>query len=298
MQLILTSPPFPLNKKKSYGNPDVQEYKNWLSAFAVPFSDLLTDTGSLVIEIGNAWEAGRPIQSLLPFQVLIDFVEHKESNLRLCQEFVCYNPSRLPSPAQWVTVKRIRMTDSYTRLWWMAKTDFPKAKNEKVLRPYSESMESLLKRRSYNSGKRPSEHHIGDKSFLKNHGGSIMPNFLELETLDQHRQPRLPNAMSLSNTVSNDAFLKTCREKGVTPHPARMPPAMAAFFIQFLTDPSDLVLDPFAGSNTTGFVAESMQRRWISVEPDTHYLKQSKLRFAAARNHTSNGGSRNGTRIH
>ena len=46
------------------------------------------------------------------------------------------------------------------------KTDYPKADNRKVLRPYSESMKSLLKRGSYNAGKRPSEHSIGEKSFL------------------------------------------------------------------------------------------------------------------------------------
>jgi site-specific DNA-methyltransferase (cytosine-N4-specific) len=209
VQLILTSPPFPLNNKKSYGNPDVRQYQRWLTDFAPAFSQLLTPDGSIAIEIGNAWEPGRPTQSLLPVQSLIQFIQHPKGNLRLCQEFVCYNPSRLPSPAQWVTVKRIRMTDSYTRIWWMAKTDFPKANNNKVLRPYSESMRLLLKRGSYNSGKRPSEHNIGKKSFLKKNRGSIMPNFIELEQLDPRRKPRMPNALSISNTNSNDALLRS-----------------------------------------------------------------------------------------
>jgi hypothetical protein len=280
VQLILTSPPFPLNNKKSYGNLDGARYKEWLVAFAPIFSELLTESGSLVMEIGNAWEPGRPVQSILPFLSLLGFLQHPTARLRLCQEFICYNPARLPSPAQWVTIKRMRMTDSYTRLWWMAKSDFPKANNSRVLRPYSESMKLLLKRKSYNSGKRPSEHNIGQTSFLKRHRGSIMPNFIELESLDPRRTPRLPNAISLSNTSSSDAFLRACRSQRVMPHPARMPLQIASLFIQFLTDASDLVLDPFAGSNTTGFVAERLGRRWVSIEANADYAKQSQMRLA------------------
>src|SRR5574337_620810 len=165
IQLILTSPPFPLNKKKRYGNLQGEEYKNWFINLAEIFSDLLTDDGSIVIELGNSWEPGRPVQSLLHLESLIGFVNNPKANLRLCQEFVCYNPSRLPSPAQWVTVNRIRTIDSFTHVWWMSKSDYPKADNRKVLRPYSKSMEKLLKNQKYNAGLRPSEHRISETSF-------------------------------------------------------------------------------------------------------------------------------------
>jgi site-specific DNA-methyltransferase (cytosine-N4-specific) len=279
VQLILTSPPFPLNNKKSYGNLEGEKYKNWLVQFAEVFSKLLTEDGSIVIELGNTWLPGRPVQSLLHLESLIEFVKNREANLRLCQQFICYNPSRLPSPAAWVTVQRIRLTDSYTNLWWMAKSDFPKADNRKVLREYSKSMKKLLERQSYNEGKRPSEHVISENGFLVNHGGSITPNVLELEPIDATREVRLPNVLSLSNTNSNDAFMRSCRARGINPHPARMPSGLAAFFIQFLTDPEDLVLDPFAGSNTTGYVAEKLKRRWISIELRKEYSEQSKIRL-------------------
>ena len=61
IQLILTSPPFPLNRKKAYGNLTGQEYINWLAGLAPLFKDLLLQNGSVVIEIGNAWEKGKPI---------------------------------------------------------------------------------------------------------------------------------------------------------------------------------------------------------------------------------------------
>ncbi len=279
VQLVLTSPPFPLNNKKSYGNLTGDEYRRWFSELAPLFADLLTPDGSIVIELGNSWVPGRPIQSLLHIEALLDFVKHPKAQLHLCQQFVCYNPARLPSPAQWVTIERIRVTDSFTHIWWMAKSDFPKADNRKVLRPYSRSMKKLLQLQKYNAGKRPSEHSISPKGFLTDHGGSIARNFFELEPMKENQEPRLPNAFKFSNTNSNDFFLRTCRERGIKPHPARMPEGLAAFFIEFLTDPGDLVLDPFAGSNTTGFVAECLNRRWIAIEIKEEYAEQSKIRF-------------------
>lgn len=279
VQLILTSPPFPLNNKKSYNNLQGEKYKIWFAGLAKIFADLLTEDGSIVIEMGNAWMPGRPVQSLLHLESLIEFVKNSDAGLRLCQQFICYNPSRLPSPAQWVTVNRIRTTDSFTHVWWMSKTDFPKADNRKVLRPYSKDMQSLLRRQKYNKGKRPSGHNISNDGFLTDHGGSISQNFFELEQMENERDVRLPNAFSMSNTGSNDFFLRKCRERGITPHPARMPAGLAAFFIQFLTDPNDLVLDPFAGSNTTGYTAERLGRRWVSVEAKQEYVQQSLIRF-------------------
>lgn len=284
VNLILTSPPFPLNHKKSYGNLSGQAYLNWIRRLVPKLSQLLAPDGSIVVEIGNSWEPGRPIQSLLHLKVLMAFVEAPRSHLRLCQQFVCYNPARLPSPAQWVTVDRIRTTDSFTHVWWMARTDYPKADNKRVLRPYSPDMLQLIRNGKYNDGKRPSEHHIKPKSFLSNRGGSIAHNFFELAQLEPHRDVRLPNAFSFSNTASNDHYSRLCRKMDITPHPARMPIGMAAFFVQFLTEPGDLVFDPFAGSNTTGAVAASLSRRWLSIDVNSNYAKHSKLRFSKPKN--------------
>ncbi len=292
IQLIITSPPFPLNAKKKYGNLNGDEYKNWFSNLGILFKELLTENGSIVIEIGNAWEANRPVQSLLHLESLLSFV--KEANLNLIQEFICYNPSRLPSPANWVTVNRIRAVDSYTHVWWIAKTDFPKADNRKVLRPYSKRMQKLLESQSYNLGKRPSGHSISRTGFLKDNNGSISHNLLEFEPIERDRENRLPknitdfieddnnlpsNVLSLSNTNSSDFFSKTCRENGINRHPATMHPALIAFFLQFLTDENDLILDPFAGSNTTGYVAEKLKRKWVGIEILKEYAEQSVIRF-------------------
>jgi DNA modification methylase len=279
VHLILTSPPFPLNNKKSYGNKQGSEYLAWFVNLAKVFSNLLADDGSIVVELGNAWESGRPVQSLLPLECLLGFAKHASAGLRLCQEFICYNPSRLPSPAEWVTVTRERATDSYTRVWWLAKTDRPKANNANVLREYSEAMQKLLQRKDFNRQPRPSGHHISTNGFLKDNSGSIAPNFFELEHLDPAREVRLPNTFGISGTTSNDRFSKECRRLGITPHPARMPIGLATYFIEFLTVPGDLVLDPFAGSNTTGFAAAVRRRRWVAIESRSEFETQSRIRF-------------------
>lgn len=279
VQLIFTSPPFPLNNQKKYGNRKGPDYIKWFSDFAPIFSKLLSPTGSIVVELGNAWEPGRPIQSLLPLQSLLGFVQHPDADLRLCQEFICHNPTRLPSPAQWVTINRERVTDSYTHVWWMSNTDSPKADNRKVLRPYSKSTQKMHQRGSYNSGHRPSGHNISPQSFLKDNGGSITPNIIEIEPINPNKESRLPNIFSFAHTNSNDYYLRMCKEKHILPHPARMPLQLIEFFIQFLTDPGDLVLDPFAGSNATGFCAQSAKRNWVSIEIEPDYAEHSRIRF-------------------
>ena len=281
VQLIFTSPPFPLNQQKKYGNVQGEEYIHWLAAFAPLFADLLTPTGSIVIELGNAWEPGSPRQSLLPLQSLLKFAE--EGNLQLCQEFICHNPTRLPSPAQWVTIERIRVTDSYTRLWWMSLTDRPKADNRNVLRPYSDATKRMHERGQFNAGRRPSGHYVSKDAFLQDNGGSIMPNVIELDPIKEGKSSRLPtNAFSIAHTNSNDYYLRECKKRDKKPHPARMPLQLIDFFIQFLTDPGDLIFDPFAGSNATGYCAQQADRRWISIEAREDYAVHSEIRFSEA----------------
>lgn len=260
VQLIFTSPPFPLNRKKKYGNETGQEYVDWLASFAPKFIEMLKPDGSIVMEMGNAWEQGEPVMSTLALEALLKFL--RSGQLRLCQQFVAYNRARLPTPAQWVTVERVRVKDSFSHLWWMSPTTRPKASNVRVLKPYSPSMLQLLKSQKYNSGKRPSEHEIGATSFLKRHKGAIPSNVLEY-----------------TNTVANDPYQEYCRRHQLTPHPARMPNNLAEFFIRFLTTPGQYVFDPFAGSNTTGAAAERLGRRWIAVEPNSGYLDGSRGRF-------------------
>ncbi|MCA3657036.1 MAG: site-specific DNA-methyltransferase [Methylobacterium sp.] len=288
VQLAFTSPPFPLNTKKSYGNKQGEDYIRWFASFAPLLRDMVTEDGSIVVEIGNAWVPGEPVMATHVIEAFLRFL--KKGGLHLCQEFIWYNPARLPSPIQWVNRERVRVKDAFTRIWWMSPTTRPKADNRKVLREYSPSMKRLIETGKYNAGPRPSEHHIGAVSFKTDNSGAIPPNVGGAEavpSLDGMVTPQgfaeyleeTTNLLKAANTLSNDDYRKFCLDHGAPVHPARMPSTLVEFFVKFLTDEGDTVLDPFAGSNTTGSVAQSLGRRWLSVEADWIYAAHSIGRF-------------------
>jgi DNA modification methylase len=256
VDLVMTSPPFALTRKKAYGNMDAHDYVDWFMPFALEVHRILRPTGSFVVDIGGAWRRGVPTRSLYQYELLLRLA----TKFEFAQDFFWYNPAKLPGPAEWVTVRRVRVTDAVNPIWWLAKTPNPKASNRRVLRPYSASMKQLLKN-GYSAKLRPSGHQISGK-FSRDHGGSIPHNLLQI-----------------ANTESNSSYLRACAEHGLRPHPARFPEALPAFFINFLTEPGDLVLDPFAGSNATGRAAESLLRRWVAIELREPYVIASRFRF-------------------
>lgn len=260
IDLILFSPPFALNRKKEYGNFSEDKYINWFLSFIPDFFRILKSTGSMVIDIGSTWLKKQPVKSLYHYQLLINICNLKDYKFYLAQDFFWYNPSRLPTPAEWVTIKRIRVKDAVNCIWWLSKDPFPKANNRNVLKSYSASMIKLLKN-GYKAKLRPSGHDIS-QAFNKDNNGAIPPNLLEI-----------------ANTESNSLYLRRCRENSVKPHPARFPAALPNFFIKLLTNEGDLVLDPFAGSNVTGETAEKLNRKWLAIEMIEDYIKGSKFRF-------------------
>jgi DNA modification methylase len=260
IDLIITSPPFALRRKKQYGNVEAERYVAWFMDFARLFHRILKPQGSLVIDIGGSWNQGEPTRSLYHYELLIELCKIPGHKFYLAQEFFWYNPSKLPSPAEWVTVRRERVKDAVNCVWWLSKEPHPKADNRRVLKPYSESMKELLQR-GYKPQLRPSGHDISSK-FNRNHNGAIPPNLLEI-----------------ANTESNSRYLRACRQAGLAPNPARYPHGLPEFFIKFLTEIGDLVLDPFAGSNVTGEVCERLERKWIAIELIEEYLEGSKFRF-------------------
>ncbi|EQD53044.1 DNA methylase N-4/N-6 domain protein, partial [mine drainage metagenome] len=123
VDLIVTSPPFALRRKKEYGNVAADEYVAWFHVFSELFHRILKEKGSLVIDIGGSWNAGEPTRSLYQYELLLDLAK---MGFKLCQDFFWFNPSRLPSPAEWVNVRRIRVKDAVDPLWWMSKSAYPK----------------------------------------------------------------------------------------------------------------------------------------------------------------------------
>ncbi|MGO9061422.1 MAG: DNA-methyltransferase [Candidatus Binataceae bacterium] len=258
VNLVVTSPPFALHFKKEYGNKNQTDYIPWFLEFAREVKRVLAEDGSFVIDLGGAYEPGRPTRSLYHFKLLISLVE--DLDFYLAQEFYWHNPGKMPAPAEWVTVRRIRVKDSVNCLWWLSKTPNPNADNRRVLVPYSRDMERLIQK-GYRTKQRPSGHHITEK-WGRDQGGAICSNLIVQGNYD-----------------SIGAYLKLCEQAGFKPHPARFPPQLPEFFINFLTDEGDLVVDIFAGSNTTGAVCDQLRRRWLAFELEPRYLEAGRLRF-------------------
>jgi site-specific DNA-methyltransferase (cytosine-N4-specific) len=273
VNLIFTSPPFPLTSPKSYGNLAGQEYLDWIVDLVQRMVPLLTSDGSLVMEIGNAWDKGSPTMSTLPLRTLLAIEER--TGLNLCQQFIWENSARLPGPATWVNKRRIRIKDSHTHVWWFSLTEFPKADNRNVLNEYSPAMKRLIKTKKYNSGVRPSEHVISDKYFQINNKGAIPGSTISID----EETSEVVSTITMGNTATDKNYREWCSAKGIKLHPARMPIKLAEFFIKFLTSEGDRVFDPFGGSNTTGRAAEDLKRKWIVVERDEVYVEGSRGRF-------------------
>jgi len=261
VDLIMTSPPFALQRKKKYGNVNAKDYPEWFIQFAQEFKRILKPKGSLVIHIGGSWMKGKPVKSIYQYELLVRMCN--ELGFCLAQDMYWFNRAKLPGPAQWVTVNRLRLKDSVDQIWWLSKTPNPQADNRGVLKDYSDAMKELLNNNNYYKPNvtRPSEHKISAK-FYNGHKGAIPPNIFEY-----------------SNTDSQSKYIKLCRKHGVKLNPARYPVQLPEFFVKFLTSPDNKVLDPFAGSNATGEAAEKNGRRWISIEIEHDYLKGSMFRF-------------------
>jgi len=256
ISLVLTSPPFALRRQKAYGNVDAASYVDWILPFAWEIQRILKPDGSFVMDLAGAWNPKKGTRSLFQYELILKLCQR----FHLAQEFYWYNPSKLPTPAEWVTIRRTRVKDAVNMVWWLSKTEEPQADNRRVLKPYSKSMKRLL-RDGYDTAMRPSQHESGP-NFQKDNGGAIPPNML-----------------SIPNCRSADSYIKRCRQEGLTIHPARFPEPLPEFFVQFLTSPGDTVLDPFSGSNMTGAVSQKLGRKWISFEINEEYVESSQMRF-------------------
>jgi DNA modification methylase len=269
INLVVTSPPYALHFKKEYGNADKAAYVGWFLPFAAQIRRVLSADGSFVLNIGGSYNKGEPTKSLYHFKLLLALVE--ETGFYLAQECFWYNPAKMPMPAEWVTVRRVRIKESVEYVWWLSKTQHPKADNTRVLKPYSEDMMRLNKRKLRETV-RPSGHVIRSSFNKIEAGGAIPSNVIE-------ENGTAENMLRFGNNSANDKYTLRCKEAGLKVHPARFPAALPEFFIKLLTDDNDIVIDPFAGSNVTGSVAERLQRRWIAIECEQQYLEASKFRF-------------------
>jgi len=187
---------------------DKADYVRWFLPFAEQIKRVLTDDGSFVLNIGGSYNKGTPTRSIYHFKLLVALVE--ELGFHLAQECFWFNPAKMPMPAEWVTVQRIRIRDSVEYVWWLSKTPWPKANNRNVLKPYSKDM-IRLNQKGVTATTRPSGHNIKSSFDKIANGGSIPPNVIEEKiSFDM---------LKFGNNAANDIYTQRCKEAGLNIHP-------------------------------------------------------------------------------
>ena len=277
INLVITNPPFALLRKKEYGNENQKQYVDWICQFGKLVYQKLKDNGSFVIDLGGAYKKGQPTYSLYQFKTLIKLCD--EIGFHLAQPFYWHNPSTLPAPIEWVNKRKLRAKSSVNTVWWLCKSPFCKADVTNALTPYSARMERLISNPEEflkeEGTVRPSSHVLRKSSWNKNNGGAIPSNLLQI-----------------SNSESNSQYLRYCKKIGIKGHPARFPSKLPEFFIKFLTQKGDLVIDIFCGSNTTGKAAEKLNRNWLSFDLSQEYIAASVFRFSSSEKEANENYSR------
>ena len=259
VDLIFTSPPYPLIRTKEYGTWSVEDWLTWMNKLARDWRSMLAPTGSLMVNLGPVYDRGSPTQNPYIERMTLDFIDKLQ--LHLCDRLFWHNPCEPPAPRQWVGVKRARLKPSVEAVLWFGRSAAPKANNRNVLQAYAPGTVRWMKRPRV-PAQHPSGHDINAGSYRNDNGGAI-PSTL----------------ITAANVGADRAYRQHCREHGLPAHPATMPAKLPELAIRLCTDPGDLTFDPFFGSGTTALVAERLNRRWIGTERSLAYIAGAKSRF-------------------
>jgi site-specific DNA-methyltransferase (cytosine-N4-specific) len=260
VDLFLSSLPYPDQRKAYESQHGDREHLEWVLGLADRVRPKLREDGSLVLNLAAPFERGRPAESTWIHRLVLRMVD--ELGLTLCQTIYWQNPAKMPSPAEWVCIRRERLVPDVEPVLWFAKHPHPYADNSAVLRPYSRAMRERIGAGGEAGAARPSGHVLAPGSFGADNGGAIPGTLL-----------------SAPNTDSNSHYFRRCREAGIPAHPARFPAQLPERMIAFLTPPAGLVADLLAGSGETAAAAERLGRRWIACDLALTYLRGASFHF-------------------
>lgn len=266
--LCVTSPPYPLRKARAYGGPTAADYTDFLCRALEPIVRALIPGGSLVLNISNdIFESGRPSRDLYAERLVLAL--HDRLGLALMDRIPWVNPSKPPAPTYWACVRKVQMVATYEPVYWFTNDpDRVRADNRRVLEAHSARQEALHarggehRRTVYGDGTR-----------------RVRPGSYGRATAG--RLPR--NVLTRGHTCSDSkAYRRHAQALDLPVHAAMQPTTVPDFFIRFLTEPGDLVVDPFGGTVKTGLAAERLGRRWLVTEQMGAYLRGAAELFRTA----------------
>lgn len=266
--LVVTSPPYPLASARKYGNPPEHLYVDWICQTLEPVVKHLVPGGSICLNISNdIFMPGSPARSLYRERLVLALCDRL--GLHKMDELIWVNPSKPPGPYQYASKARTQLNVGYEPVYWFTNDPFRvKSNNRRVLQAHTDKHLALMAR---GGEQREGAHSDGAYSMRKGAYGAMT----------EGRIPR--NVLTYGHRCAEQSgYKQAAREQGLPPHGAPMPLKLASFLVEFLSEPGDLVADPFSGSFTTAHAAERLGRRWLGTECMVEYVLGAAHRFRQA----------------
>lgn len=271
IQLIFTSPPYPILHGRGYGTFTEGDIQALIASCAQNWKRILTSSGSLVLNFKDVWlpksQTGGACRSLYQEKILIHLIE--QTGLYFADRFFWKNPSHSPE-SPWVTIQKVRCNQDVESLFWLSKSPNPQADTRAVMqeaKPSTLQTYRLRAARAAQTTTGPS----GQKSNFEEQMAAVA-NGEALQVI-----PR--NLLEISNADTRASLKKNLVDARLPRHDAMMPDKLAEFFVSMMTLPGQTAYDPFFGSGTTGVACEKLGRNFIGSERRLDHALGSALRF-------------------
>ncbi len=255
VDLIVTSPPYADARRKHYDSVHPDKYVEWFMSFHEPFFNALKPTGSLVLNIKD-----KVVQGVRHRFVWETINALSAKGWYAIDDYIWHKTN--PMPGRWPT----RLSDGWEYCFHLSKSKRPYFNSNAVRKPIGSWVESRLKKLGEND--------LTRQNSANNSGfGRDISKWVDKKTV-------LP-----TNVISKALVGKN---KG---HPAVFPVDLPLFFIKLLSPENGLVVDPFAGSGTTGIASLSLGRQCVLIENNAQYCQEAIRRLreeGAAQRHELN----------
>ena len=230
VDLIITSPPYADQRKKTYGGIHPDQYVKWFLPISKELLRVLKPTGTFILNIKEKVVDGE--RSTYVMELILAM---RKQGWLWTEEFIWHKKNSYPG--KWPN----RFRDSWERLLQFNKDKKFNMYQEEVMVPMGEWAKSRLKNLSETDK-------VSDDSKVGSGFGKNISNWL-------NREKAYPtNVLHLATECNNKN------------HSAAFPEELPEWFIKLFTREEDMVLDPFMGSGTTLYVANKMQRNSIGIE--------------------------------
>ena len=265
ISLCLTSPPYPLAVPRAYGNTTAAEYVDWICGLLEPIVKKLMPGGSIALNVSNdVFESKSPSRSLYRERLAIAL--HDRFGLWKMDELIWHNASKAPGPLRYASIDRTQLNVAWEPvLWFCNDPKLVRSDNRRVLQEHNERQLKLMA-----AG--------GEKRVTSFGDGANRLRAGSFANVTAGRIPR--NVLSYGHRCADQRVARDfARDSGISEHGAAMPLRLAKFLVEFLSEPGDLVVDNFAGWNTTARAAELTGRRWLTTERAGEYMLSGSQRF-------------------